>query len=150
MFISPNRARKQKRIKMLKTASAIVVTVSVLTLVSYLFLSGFNSFEEYLGWKNNIIAGFITGLMASWVLLGVIINYFHKRSRKKLYDKLSMGLYIFLMTSLLVAFFINFGFGIGISFLLIALIESGAIYYRQLTAQKKKSLKRKLPWLFYR
>lgn len=150
MFISPSRARKQKRIKMLKTVSALIVAVALLTLVSYLFLSGFNYLEEYLGWKNNIIAGLITGIMAVWVLMSVIIQYFHKRSRKKFYDKLSLGIYVFLTISLVVAFFINFGLGIGFSFLLIVLIEGGTIYYRQLTAQKKKSLKRKLPWLFYR
>lgn len=150
MFISANRTRKQKRIKYAKTLVKVILAVTALAGVSYLFLSGFNCLEEFLGWKTNIIAGFITGAMAAWVLLGVIIQYFSKRGRKKLYDKLSWGLYAFLMACLLMAFFINFGFGVGISFLVISVTEAVVIYYRSLSAQKKKSLKRKLPWLFYR
>lgn len=150
MFISAKKTWKQKRIKFAKTLAKLIIAVTALAGVSYLFLSGFNCLEEFLGWKTNIIAGFITGTMAAWVLLGVIIQYFSKRGRKKFYDKLSWGLYAFLMACLLMAFFINFGFGIGISFLMLTAIETVIIYYRSLSAQKKKSLKRKLPWLFYR
>lgn len=150
MFISPSRARKQKRIKFVKNFLKISSILLGLVVVAYLFLSGFNGLEKLLGWKTNIISGFITGFMATWVLLNVIIRYFHKRNHKKLYDKLSWILYSFLLICLLLAYFLNFGFGVGMVFLFCAITEGCFAYYHHLSANQKKTLRRKLPWLFYR
>lgn len=150
IFKSPSRSQREKRVCFFKMLFKVLAIVMGMGLISFLFLSGFNYLEDFLGWKKNIVAGLITGPMAAWILLEVIIRYIARRGLRKLYDKLSMLLYSFLFISLLMAFLINFGWGIGICFALLTTIEAGAVYYRQASASKKKSLKRKLPWIFYR
>lgn len=95
MLFIKSRSRREKRKRLLKNVSAVVAVIFSFSLVSYLFLSGFNRLEAILGWKNNVIAGFMTGLMAAWILWDVILRYTSRRGRHKLYDRLSLGVYVF-------------------------------------------------------
>ena len=150
MIFIKSRQRREKRKRLIKTLSVVLAAVLFSVVVSYLFLSGFNYLETWLGWKKNIIAGLITGLMACWCLLGVIIRYVAQNKYHKFYDKLSLGVYGFLFVGLIVAFFLNFGAGIGISFLCLSLVESGLVWWHQADKGTRKRLKRRLPWIFYR
>ena len=134
MLFIKSRSRREKRKRLLKNVSAVVAVIFSFSLVSYLFLSGFNRLEAILGWKNNVIVGFMSGLMAAWIL----------------WDRLSLGVYVFLLVSLLTAFFINFGTVIGLSVLFLVFVEGGIVWWRQADAAKRKKFKRRLPWIFYR
>ena len=83
MLFIKSRSRREKRKRLLKNVSAVVAVIISFSLVSYLFLSGFNRLEAILGWKNNVIAGFMTGLMAAWILWDVILRYTSRRGRHK-------------------------------------------------------------------
>lgn len=150
MLFIKSRSRREKRKRLLKNVSAVVAVIFSFSLVSYLFLSGFNRLEAILGWKNNVIAGFMTGLMSAWILWDVILRYTSRRGHHKLYDRLSLGVYVFLLVSLLTAFFINFGTVIGLSVLFLVFVEGGIVWWRQADAAKRKKFKRRLPWIFYR
>ena len=143
MVVSSGKIKKKKwRGKIEKILWGLSVIFG-LAVASYLFLSGFNRLEVCLGWKKNIIAGFMTSLMAGWVLWSVVIQYCRKKGRRKLADKLSLFLYVFLLVSLLVAFFMNFGAAVGWLYLLLSASEGAAVFYRRLTFQEKRKLKRK-------
>ena len=57
MLFIKSRSRREKRKRLLKNVSAVVAVIISFSLVSYLFLSGFNRLEAILGWKNIVIAG---------------------------------------------------------------------------------------------
>ena len=65
MLFIKSRSRREKRKRLLKNVSAVVAVIFSFSFVSYLFLSGFNRLEAILGWKNNVIVGFMSGLMAA-------------------------------------------------------------------------------------
>lgn len=119
----------------------MIISFSV---VSYLFLSGFNRLEAILGGKIMTLPLY-DGLMAAWILWDVILRYTSRRGRHKLYDRLSLGVYVFLLVSLLTAFFINFGTVIGLSVLFLVFVEAGIVWWRQADAAKRKKFKRRLP-----
>lgn len=150
MLFKKTRSHREKIKNTVKNYLTVLSLVILLAAVSYLFLSGFNYIETFLGWKKNIIAGLITGLMAAWLLLEVIIRYLSRHGRDKLYDKLSLWLYVFLFISLLTAFFINFGALVGVTVILLTAGEACWVWWRQASPSKRKKFKRSLPWIFYR